>query len=98
MGEQAEPYSVFTAAFDQKKITLRLLLAGNDVKENLIKHLQLFKQENYLNIFFELDLGQAWQAEMVPALLASQFKPCLVMPNAGKGDVVLFQYQLGEMK
>lgn len=100
MGEQADPYSVFTAAFDQKKVTLRVLLAGKDAEENLLKHLQLFKQENYLNIFFELDLGLAWQAEMVPALLASQFKPCLIMPYAGKADVVLFQFQVlaGEVK
>lgn len=100
MGEQAEAYSVLTAAFDQKTITLRVLLAGKDAEENLIKHLQLFRQENYLNIFFELDLGQAWQSEMVPALLACHFAPCLIMPYAGKADVVLFQYQtdVGEMK
>lgn len=98
MGEQTSPYSVFSATFDQKKITLRLLLAGKDAEENLTKHLQLFKQENYLNIFFELDLGLASQADMAPALLASQFKPCLIMPYAGKGDVVLFQYQQGELQ
>lgn len=100
MGEQTSLYSVFTAAFDQKTITLRLLVAGKDAEENLIKHLQLFKEENFLNIFFELDLGHAWQADMVPALLACHFNPCLIMPYAGKADVVLFQYQVGtgEMK
>lgn len=95
MGEHANPYSVYTAAFEQRTITLRVLLAGKDAEENLLKHLQLFQQENYLNIFFELDLGQSWQAEMVPALLASHFKPCFIVPNAGTCDVALFQYQAG---
>jgi hypothetical protein len=98
MGEKSEEHSVFTADFNQSQVTLRALLGGRDAEENLANHLQLFAHEGMKNIFFELDLGESWQSELVPALQNNQFKPCILMPYAGKGDVVLFQHQAGEVR
>jgi hypothetical protein len=38
-----------------------------------------------------LDLGHAWEANFVPGLLENGFKPCLVLPYAGAGDVIVLQ-------
>lgn len=98
MGEKSDEHSVFTADFSQSQVTLRALLGGRDAEENLASHLKLFAGEGIKNIFFELDLGETWQSGLVPALQNNQFTPCFLMPYAGRGDVVLFQYQAGEVR
>jgi hypothetical protein len=40
-----------------------------------------------------VDLGQAWQADFAPALLQNGFLARLVLPYAGEGDLVLFQFE-----
>lgn len=97
MGEQGNPHSVFSAEFDRKQVILRPLLGGEDAAVNLNRHLQLFAREKILNIFFEIDLGLAWHSEMIPALFGLGFKPCLILPYAGKADLLLMQYQAGEL-
>ena len=98
MGEKSDELSVFTADLCQSQVTLRALLGGRDAEENLANHLKLFAIEEIKNIFFELDLGESWQSELVPALQNNQFTPCFLMPYAGRGDVVLFQHQAGEVR
>lgn len=95
MGEQIHSNSVFTSDFDHNQVTLRPLMDGRDAAENLIQHLQLFACEGIYNIFFEMDLGEAWQSQLVPVLLANKFKPCLIQPNAGRGDLLVWQYEAG---
>lgn len=71
---------------------LHALKAGADADRNLAQHVRLLKNENLANIFFEMDLGQAWQTNFTPALLTNGFQPRLVIPHGGAGDLVVFQY------
>lgn len=96
MGERTNRHSVFSAELGSGQAILRPLLAGEDAFANLTRHLQLLSRENIVNIFSEIDLGIAWQAGMIPALLEQGFKPCLILPYAGKGDLLLMQYQAGD--
>lgn len=94
MGEQEEQNSVFSAAFEEgRQVTLRPLSGGSDAAENLSKYLLLFKKEGILNVFFEMDLGYPRQWELVPALLENNFIPRLIIPWAGKGDLLIFQFE-----
>jgi len=54
-------------------------------------HLALFHSESMGNIFFEMDLGQPWQALFARGLLTQGFRPGLILPYAGEGDIVVFQ-------
>jgi anti-sigma regulatory factor (Ser/Thr protein kinase) len=97
-GEQRPPYSVFAPQFDRSngQITLRAIWDGMDVAENLAQHIKVLRAENLPNIFFELDLAHAWQANMTQALLENNFRPRLILPYGGDADVVVFQYQEGK--
>lgn len=99
-GEQKNPYSVFTSGFDrvQDQVVLRLLMPGEDAGKNLINHITALQKEKMQNIYFELDLGKAWQADIVPHLLTCGFKPRLILPYAGEGDLLLFQFEAGDLK
>jgi hypothetical protein len=66
-----------------------------DATENLARHVKVLKAENILNIFFEIDLAHAWQANLTQALLENHFQPRLILPYAGEADVVVFQYREG---
>ncbi len=97
-GEQRPPYSVFAGQFDrdQNQVTLRAVWEGADSAENLAQHVKVLRTENFQNIFFEIDLAQAWQADLTPALLKNGFQPRLILPYGGQADVVVFQYQGSE--
>lgn len=94
-GEQRPAYSVFAPQFDRtnRQITLRAIWDGADASENLSQHLKVLKAETLPNIFFEVDLGHAWQANLSPILIDSGFRPRLILPYGGECDVVVFQYQ-----
>jgi hypothetical protein len=96
MGEHSNRHSVFSAELGSKQAILRPLLSGEDAAANLTRHLQLLSREKVLNIFFEMDLGIAWHAGMIPALLEQGFKPCLILPYAGQGDLLLMQFRAGD--
>jgi len=94
-GEQRPAHSVFAPQFDRtnRQITLRAVWDGADAAENLFQHLKVLKAEALPNIFFEVDLGHAWQANLSQILVDSGFRPRLVLPYGGEADVVVFQYQ-----
>jgi anti-sigma regulatory factor (Ser/Thr protein kinase) len=96
MGEANRPYSVFSAAFDRQTVIMRPLQKGMDAEKNIYRHLQLFDREKIVNIFFEIDLGIPWQAGCIPSLLSNHFKPCFILPQAGRGDLLRLQYQAGD--
>lgn len=96
MGERNNAHSVFSSEFAHNQVILRPLLGGEDAAANLKGHLQLFAKERIPNIFFEIDLGLAWHAELIPALLSQGFKPGLIFPYAGKADLLLMQYRAGD--
>ncbi len=93
-GEKRSAHSVFAVAFDreQNSVTLSPVWEGEDGSRNLADHVKVLTAEGVTNIFFELDLGQPWQAGLTPALFKNRFTPVLLVPCAGKGDVVVFRY------
>jgi anti-sigma regulatory factor (Ser/Thr protein kinase) len=97
-GEQRPTYSVFAPQFDRtnRQITLRAMWDGKDALDNLSRHLKVLKAERLPNIFFEVDLGHAWQANLSQILVDSGFQPQLILPYGGEADVVVFQYRGGQ--
>jgi hypothetical protein len=96
-GEQRPPYSVFAPQFDRtnRQITLKAIWDGADASENLSQHLRVLNAETLPNIFFEVDLGHAWQANLSQILIDKGFRPRLILPYGGESDVVVFQHQGG---
>jgi len=92
-GESLPRHSVISAEFDRPRgrVTLRPMWPGADAKENIERHARLVESEQIRNIHFIVDLGQAWQNVFVPGLLDWGFEPRLLLPYAGKGDMVVFQ-------
>jgi hypothetical protein len=74
---------------------LRPVWDGADASKNLEKHILTLKNEGIRSILFEIDTGHAWQANLTPILLENGFTPRLILPYAGKADVVIFQYREG---
>lgn len=93
-GEYRGDYSVFASELDKElnQVIIRPLLPGEDCLNNILKHMEIFKKEQILNCFFEIDLGVVWQAYVVDSLMECGFKPCLIIPYGGKSDLVIFQY------
>ena len=71
---------------------LRPLLDGRDLAANLARHVEALGREGAPDIFLHLDLGQAWQAAMSPALLAAGFTPRLLLPHGATSDMVVFEH------
>ncbi len=93
-GTTIAPHSVLSAALNRPagEVTLRPLWWGADAAVNLREHVRVLRQEGLNDLFFELDLGRAWQGHFTPALLATGFRPRVVLPHAGHGDLLVFQY------
>lgn len=92
-GEEKNSFSVLSPNFDRGRslVTLQPIRSGRDMEENVGNHLQLLRKEGWRNIFFEMDLAKSWQVEFAPALFHNTFRPCLLLPYAGEGDLVIFQ-------
>jgi hypothetical protein len=92
-GERRDTHSALTVRFDRPAQIVRLRPAwdGEDAARNIADHVRVLTDEGFANIFFEMDLGRPWQCLMTPALLERGFAPALLLPNAGEGDVVVFQ-------
>jgi anti-sigma regulatory factor (Ser/Thr protein kinase) len=96
-GEARSPHSVFITHFIRTRhmAVLRPVWDGADASKNLEKHILTLKNEGIRSILFEIDTGHAWQANLTPILLENGFTPRLILPYAGKADVVIFQYREG---
>jgi hypothetical protein len=96
-GESLSPFSVLSAELDRAagRGTLHPVWWGKDFPETLRAYLDTLVKEGFLNLFFEMDLGKAWHCHFAPALLDLGFEPRLVLPYAGKGDLVVFQHKAG---
>ncbi len=94
-GEKRDPHSAFTVQFDRPQRTARLwpVWDGEDAAAILADHIRVLSAEGLINIFVEIDLGRPWQGLLTPPLLRTGFVPALLMPNAGQGDIVVFQYR-----
>jgi hypothetical protein len=98
-GELSSPFSVLSAEFDRasNNVTLRPVWWGLDSEENVSSHVRTLCDEGIGGILFELDLGKPWHSRFTPALLTTGFEPRLILPYAGKGDLVVFQHGGGEL-
>lgn len=87
--EQATP-SVLSCTFRRHRSECRLrpVLAGHDIAENLAAHLRLAREEGYRNVTFELDLGQPFHLAFAEPLRDLGFRPGILVPGAGKGDIL----------
>lgn len=87
--EQATP-SVISCVFRRHRSECRLrpVLAGHDISENLAAHLRLAREEGYKNVTFEMDLGQPFHLAFAEPLRELGFRPSVLVPGAGKGDVL----------
>ncbi|MCX5810707.1 MAG: hypothetical protein NTX36_15280 [Proteobacteria bacterium] len=96
-GEARSPRSVFITHFIRTRhmAVLRPVWDGADASKNLEKHILTLKNEGMQSILFEIDTGHAWQAHLTPILLENGFTPRLILPYAGKADIVIFQYREG---
>ncbi|MEN6620306.1 MAG: hypothetical protein ABFD50_01990 [Smithella sp.] len=94
MGETRSGSSLFSADVDRNRnsVSLRPLLPGNDYSSNIDRHVHFLRDDGFLNIHFELDLGIPWHAELIPILINHNFKPTIILPFAGKSDNVIFEY------
>lgn len=90
--EGRSSHSLLSVDFEHGRslATLRPLVTGRDMAENLAAHLSLLEQEGIRNAIVEVDTGRNEETAFAPALYASGFLPRLVLPDAGKGDLVIF--------
>jgi len=97
-GELPSPFSVLSAEFNRagRGVTLRPVWWGSDATELVAAHVDILTREDISGLLFEMDLGKPWQCHFSPALLECGFEPRLVLPYAGKGDLVVFQRRMGE--
>ncbi len=89
---------VLSAEFDRgaSQVTLRPVWWGLDSEENVANHVRVLRDEGMSGILFEIDLGKPWHSRFTTALFSAGFEPRLVLPYAGKGDLVVFQHAGGE--
>ena len=93
-GEHLPAHSVLATEFEHpmKRATLRPMLLGKDKAEILNSHVAALGGEAIGNILFELDLGISSNALWIPVLIQQNFVPRVLLPYAGKGDTIVFQY------
>jgi hypothetical protein len=98
-GESSSRFSVLSAEFDQGsgQVMLRPVWWGLDSGENVAGHVRILRDEGTQGVFFEMDLGKPWHSRFTPALLDAGFEPRMVLPYAGRGDLVVFQLAGGEV-
>lgn len=97
-GESRSPASVLstTMMHADRYAIIRPIWWGEDAVRNIENHVRVLAKEGYIGIFFEMDLGRPWHCRFTPALLDAGFKPCIVFPHAGTGDLVDFSYRAGD--
>lgn len=71
---------------------IRPLEQGKDLSRNLDRHLVSLAASDVRNIFFHVDLAFRWQAGLTPLLLERGFVPSLLLPCAGRSDILVFHY------
>lgn len=88
------PRSLFSTELDTHTglAVLRPLLDGEDTARNLMTQARALWDKQIPNILLYLDLSQAWEAALAVQALQADFTPRLVLPFAGRSDVLVLQY------
>ncbi|UZP68116.1 hypothetical protein N1030_03830 [Desulfovibrio mangrovi] len=94
VGETLPARSVFSSRLrpDLHEATLTPMVTGADVAEAVARHVEVLRREDYRIISFRLDLAYGREAAVGGALMDNGFVPRLLLPYAGKSDVVVFQH------
>ncbi|MDA8126761.1 MAG: hypothetical protein M0009_16450 [Deltaproteobacteria bacterium] len=94
MGEKRFGSSLFAVEISRERAeaTLRPLWPGADWAANVAGHIRYLWEEGLNNLLFEVDLGIPWHAELIPILMDRGFQPALLLPFAGRADIVVFQH------
>lgn len=97
-GEYASPYAVLSADLDRRqgRAVLHPIWWGKDAAHIISAHVDTLLKDGFPNIWFEMDLGRPWHCHFVPALLGAGFEPRLVLPYAGRADLLIFSYKTAE--
>lgn len=90
-------YSLLATSLDRARglAVLRPLLDGRDMQANLAAHVASISEQGLRDILLHLDLSEPWQGALAPALTACGFEPRLVLPHAGKSDILVCQHVSG---
>ena len=91
-GEAGSPRSAFSVRMNRPagQVLLTALWVGDDAGVVLQQHVAALRQAGFSEIAFQLDAGEASQAELAPALAASGFVPRYILPWGGRGDVLVW--------
>jgi hypothetical protein len=94
MGETRSGSSLFAAEISRERAEalLRPLWPGADLAANVAGHVCYLRDDGLVNLLFEIDLGVPWHAELILVLMAQGFKPALLLPFAGRADLVVFEH------
>ncbi len=74
---------------------IRPLCAGRDMAANLAGHLDLLRDEGILNFIVEINTGRGEDTAFADALAETGFVPRLLIPDAGQGDLVIYDHAEG---
>jgi len=71
---------------------IRPLCAGRDMSVNLAGHLDLLRGEGIHNFIVEINTGRTEDTAFADALAETGFVPRLLIPDAGQGDLVIYDH------
>lgn len=91
--------SVLAVEFEQARslAVIRPLCSGKDMAANLAAHLDLLRGEGISNFHVEINTGRSEDTAFATALEESGFVPRLLIPDAGQGDLVIYDHSAGKL-
>ncbi len=89
-GESGNGLTLFATRLNRTSSMARLtpLLVGRDAAATLAEHLELLDREGFKAVYCSIDTGRPFDALLAPHLLQSGFRPCLLVPWGGVGDLI----------
>ncbi|MFH0960761.1 MAG: hypothetical protein V1897_18915, partial [Pseudomonadota bacterium] len=93
-GEHSFEKSVIAVEIVREAATaiLKPVWWGQDDSSLIESYVSTLLKEQLFNIFFQMDLGRAWESHFTSGLMECGFEPRLLFPYAGTGDLLIFQY------
>jgi hypothetical protein len=71
---------------------IRTLCAGRDMAANLAGHVDLLRGEGIANFIVEINTARSEDTAFADALAETGFVPRLLIPDAGQGDLVIYDH------
>jgi hypothetical protein len=78
--------------YDRSLAIIRPLCAGKDMAANLSAHLVLLRDQGIENFIVEINTGRSEDTAFADALEETGFIPRLLIPDAGQGDLVVYNH------